>query len=54
MPELKLFFLQMAIILVAAKVFAAAFRLIRQPEVVGEMAAGIFLGPSRLADSPPG
>jgi Kef-type K+ transport system membrane component KefB len=38
----------MAVILIAAKLVAAAFRLIRQPEVLGEMAAGILLGPSLL------
>ena len=54
MPELKLLFLQMAVVLVAAKLLGAAFRLIRQPEVVGEMAAGILLGPSLLGRIAPG
>jgi Kef-type K+ transport system membrane component KefB len=48
MPELKLLFLQMAVILTAARLMAAAFRSIGQPEVIGEMAAGILLGPSLL------
>jgi Kef-type K+ transport system membrane component KefB len=48
MPELKLLFLQIAVILAAAKLLAAVFRLLRQPEVLGEMAAGILLGPSLL------
>lgn len=48
MPELKLLFLQMAVILVAARLMAAAFRFVGQPGVVGEMAAGILLGPSLL------
>ncbi len=54
MPELKLLFLQMAVVLIAAKVLGAACRLIRQPEVVGEMAAGILLGPSLLGHIAPG
>ena len=48
MPELKLLFLQMAVILTAARLMAVAFRFIGQPEVMGEMAAGILLGPSFL------
>jgi Kef-type K+ transport system membrane component KefB len=53
-PELKQLFLQMAVILVFARLVAAAFRLIRQPAVVGEMAAGILLGPSFLGRFAPG
>ncbi len=48
MPELKLLFLQMAVILIAVRLMSAAFRFIGQPGVVGEMAAGILLGPSLL------
>ena len=48
MPELKLFFLQMAAILTAARLVAGAFRFIGQPAVIGAMAAGILLGPSLL------
>src|SRR5437763_493780 len=48
MPELKLLFLQMAVILTAAHLMAAVFRFIGQPAVIGEMAAGILLGPSLL------
>src|ERR1039458_3542920 len=48
MPELKLLFLQMAVILMTARLMAVAFRFIGQPEVIGEMAAGILLGPSFL------
>jgi Kef-type K+ transport system membrane component KefB len=48
MPELKLLFLQMAVILTTARLIAVAFRFIGQPEVMGEMAAGILLGPSFL------
>jgi Kef-type K+ transport system membrane component KefB len=46
MPELKLLFLQMAVILAAARLMAMMFGRIGQPAVVGEMAAGILLGPS--------
>jgi Kef-type K+ transport system membrane component KefB len=49
MPELKLLFLQTVVILVAVRLMAAAFRLAGQPGVVGEMAAGILLGPSLSA-----
>jgi len=48
MPELKLLFLEMAVILTTARLMAVAFRFIDQPEVMGEMAAGILLGPSFL------
>jgi hypothetical protein len=48
MPELKLLFLQMAVILATSRLMAAAFRFAGQPEVIGEMAAGILLGPSLL------
>jgi Kef-type K+ transport system membrane component KefB len=47
-PELKLLFLQMLVILVAARLAGAAFRILGQPSVVGEMAAGLLLGPSLL------
>ena len=53
MPELKLLFLQMLVVLLAARLVAAAFRLIRQPGVVGEMAAGLLLGPSFLGHISP-
>jgi Kef-type K+ transport system membrane component KefB len=53
MPELKLLFLQILVILLAAKLLATGFRLIRQPEVLGEMAAGILLGPSLLGKVTP-
>ncbi len=48
MPELKLLFLQMLVVLVVARLTAIAFRTIHQPGVVGEMAAGLLLGPSCL------
>ena len=53
MPELKLLFLQMAVILTAARLMATTFRFIGQPEVIGEMAAGILLGPSLLGSVSP-
>lgn len=37
---------QITTILVVARVFGLVFRKLGQPQVVGEMAAGIFLGPS--------
>ena len=48
MPELKILFLQMLVILAVAKAAGLLFRLIHQPEVLGEMLAGILLGPSLL------
>jgi Kef-type K+ transport system membrane component KefB len=48
MPELKLLLLQMMVVLTAARLMATAFRRIGQPAVLGEMAAGILLGPSLL------
>jgi Kef-type K+ transport system membrane component KefB len=38
--------LQIAVIMVSARIFGAGFRRIGQPQVVGEMIAGIVLGPS--------
>ncbi|UJR79582.1 cation:proton antiporter [Sandaracinus amylolyticus] len=40
--------LQIGVILVVSRIVAAAFRRIQQPQVVGEMFAGILLGPSLL------
>lgn len=48
MPELKLLFLQMIVILATARLMAAALEFLGQPAVVGEMLAGILLGPSVL------
>ena len=48
MPDLKLLFLQMAVILATARLMAVAFRFIGQPGVIGEMVAGLLLGPSFL------
>lgn len=54
MVELKLLFLQMTVILVTVRVMAVASRFAGQPEVVGEMIAGILLGPSLLGRISPG
>jgi Kef-type K+ transport system membrane component KefB len=47
-PFLLLLLLQIGVVLVAARGCGLLFRSIRQPQVVGEMAAGILLGPSLL------
>ena len=47
--DLLLLILQIGVILIAARAVGLVFRkLLHQPQVVGEMAAGIFLGPSLL------
>ena len=48
MPNLFTLVLQIAVILAVCRAVGALFRLIRQPRVVGEMFAGILLGPSLL------
>ncbi|MBX3469104.1 MAG: cation:proton antiporter [Planctomycetes bacterium] len=48
MHGLLLFFLQLGVIIVAARALGAACKRIQQPRVVGEMIAGILLGPSFL------
>lgn len=42
------FLLQLLVVLVAAKIAGALMRLVGQPPVIGEMLAGILLGPSLL------
>lgn len=42
------FFLQLTVILLACKVVGRLVRRIGQPQVVGEMIAGVLLGPSLL------
>jgi Kef-type K+ transport system membrane component KefB/nucleotide-binding universal stress UspA family protein len=49
-----LLILQIAVILIAARLVGMAFRWIGQPQVVGEMVAGILLGPSLLGWVAPG
>src|SRR5262249_24423777 len=46
--------IQLALIIAAARVFAWLFRRIGQPAVVGEIAAGLILGPSVLGRLFPG
>jgi Kef-type K+ transport system membrane component KefB len=48
MPDLTKLVLQIALILAACRVVGSLFQKIRQPRVVGEMFAGIMLGPSLL------
>jgi Kef-type K+ transport system membrane component KefB len=48
MPNLLLLLVQIGVVLVAARVVGLLFRRIHQPQVVGEMVAGILLGPSLL------
>lgn len=48
MPDVLTFLLQVAVIVITARMVGAAFRRWGQPQVVGEMAAGILLGPSFL------
>ena len=48
MPDLPLLLLQIGVILVVARVVGWLFRKIHQPQVMGEMVAGILLGPSLL------
>lgn len=48
MHSLLAFLLQIAVILVFARIVGLLFRKIRQPQVVGEMVAGLILGPSLL------
>ena len=50
---LEILFLQMLVILVAAKAAGLLFRLVQPPEVLGEMLAGILLGPSLLGHVAP-
>jgi Kef-type K+ transport system membrane component KefB len=51
--ELLTLILQIAVILVVARGVGWSFRRLRQPQVVGEMAAGILLGPSLLGWAAP-
>jgi Kef-type K+ transport system membrane component KefB len=54
MPDILLLLAQIAGILVAARLVGRAVALIGQPRVVGEMLAGIMLGPSLLGWAAPG
>ncbi|HWT77234.1 MAG TPA: cation:proton antiporter, partial [Candidatus Methylomirabilis sp.] len=48
MFNLAVLLLQTGVILIAARGIGSIFRRFRQPQVVGEIAAGIMLGPSLL------
>ncbi|HVG45678.1 MAG TPA: cation:proton antiporter [Longimicrobium sp.] len=52
--HLGLLLVQIAAVVIAARGVGYLFRLIRQPQVVGEMVAGILLGPSFLGWIAPG
>lgn len=54
MPDLFILLLQITVILVACQCMGSLFRFIHQPRVVGEMLAGILLGPSLLGSLAPG
>jgi Kef-type K+ transport system membrane component KefB len=54
-PQLSaIFFLQMFVILLTCRLVGAMSRRLGQPQVVGEMIAGVFLGPSLLGLALPG
>jgi hypothetical protein len=46
--------LALTVVILAARAFGAAFRFIQQPPVIGEVIAGIALGPSLLGQIAPG
>jgi Kef-type K+ transport system membrane component KefB len=54
MGDNALFFLQIAVILGCSRLVASAFRRFGQPRVVGEMAAGLALGPTIFGWLTPG
>lgn len=54
MPDLLLLLAQIAGVLFAARIFGRLATLVGQPQVVGEMLAGIVLGPSLLGQLAPG
>jgi len=53
MPNLLLLLVQIGVVLIAARAVGALFRRFHQPQVVGEMVAGILLGPSLLGWAAP-
>ncbi|MBD0321214.1 MAG: cation:proton antiporter, partial [Gemmatimonadetes bacterium] len=53
MPNLLLLLVQIAVVLVSARLVGLLFRRIHQPQVMGEMVAGILLGPSLLGWAAP-
>ena len=53
MPDLVLLIIQILVILAVARAVGWVFRKLHQPQVVGEMLAGILLGPSMLGWATP-
>jgi Kef-type K+ transport system membrane component KefB len=47
-PRVVTIIIQIAVIIIAVRAFGFLFKFIKQPQVVGEMVAGILLGPSLL------
>src|SRR5258708_22644274 len=54
MQQLSTLLIQIVVILITARVIGLLFRRIHQPQVIGEMVAGILLGPSLLGWLAPG
>jgi Kef-type K+ transport system membrane component KefB len=54
MPHLPTLLIQVGVILIASRLVGYLFRKIHQPQVMGEMVAGILLGPSLLGWVAPG
>lgn len=54
MPSFKLLLAQIGVVLIAARLVGWLFRKLHQPRVIGEMLAGILLGPSLLGWVAPG
>jgi Kef-type K+ transport system membrane component KefB len=54
MFSLSILLIQIAVILITARVVGWIFKRLHQPQVVGEMVAGIMLGPSFLGSLAPG
>ncbi len=54
MPSFKLLLAQVAVVLIAARLVGWLFRKLHQPRVIGEMVAGILLGPTLLGWVAPG
>ena len=52
--NLFLLVLQVAVVLLASRLVGMLFKKIKQPQVIGEMVAGILLGPSLLGWTAPG
>lgn len=54
MPNVKLLLAQIGVVLLAARLVGWLFRKLHQPRVIGEMIAGILLGPTLLGWIAPG